>query len=137
MKDIYLRRSIAFLIDMGIISLMVSIFENLLPVTIQAHDFAIFGIRLTPGISLSPVFYILYFTIFDIVAGGRTTGKSIMGIVVVSEFGEKLSVKKLLLRSFYKTVSVFILPVSIFLFICREYYTLQEYFTDTDTIRSR
>ncbi|MEM9687745.1 MAG: RDD family protein, partial [Bacteroidota bacterium] len=130
MKDIPLRRSMAFLIDMGIVSISIAIFENLFPITIQTHEFDVSGIRFAFGISLAPVFYILYFIIFDIIADGRTPGKSILGILVVSEFGKRLSTKKHLLRSFYKTVSVFVLPISIFLFIFQK-YTLQDYYTDT------
>ncbi|MEM9687418.1 MAG: RDD family protein [Bacteroidota bacterium] len=136
MKDIRLRRSMAFLIDMGIVSTVIAIFENLFPVTTQTHEFDVSGIRFAFGISLAPIFYILYFIIFDIIVGGQTVGKSILGIVVVSKNGAALSMKKLLLRSLYKMLGVLLLPVAAFLFIS-DNYTLQDYCTDTDTIRSR
>jgi len=136
MKNIQLRRSIAFLIDMFIIGAMVGIFDSLFPVTIRVDNFEVSGIRLTLGITLAPVFYILYFIIFDIIAGGQTSGKSILGIVVVSKNGEAISIRKRLLRSLYKMLGVLILPVAVLLFIS-DNYSIQDYHVGTATIQGR
>lgn len=138
MKSIRLRRSIAFLIDMFIIGTMVGVFDSLFPVTIASiNGFEVSGILLTLGLCLTPVFYILYFAIFDIVAVGQSPGKSILGIVVVSKTGEALSLKKRLLRSWYKMLGVLILPVVAAILFIHDNYTIQDYRTDTTTIRSR
>ncbi len=138
MKSIRLRRSIAFLIDMFIIGAMVGIFDDLFPVTIASiNGFEVSGVLLTLGITLAPVFYILYFITFDIVAVGQSPGKSILGIVVVSNTGEALSLKKRLLRSWYKMLGVLILPAVTAVLFTSDNYTIQDYRAGTTTIQSR
>ena len=61
MKSIRLRRSIAFIIDIFIIGTMVGIFDSLFSVMISSKT------GLTLDIFLAPVFYIIYFVIFDVI----------------------------------------------------------------------
>ena len=134
MKNIPLRRSIAFLIDMVIVGIVTAFFENLFPVTIPTHDFEISGIQLTLGISPAPVFYGLYFVVFDMISNGQTTGKLISGILVVSKNGEVPSRRKRLLRSLHKMLGVLIFPVAVSLFLFGD-YTIQDHYVGTITVR--
>lgn len=131
------RRSIAFLMDMVIISIVITVFKNLLPVTIPIRDFEIFSRQFTIGLTLAPVFYSLYFIFFDVVKKGQTAGKLILGIFVVSKTGKTLTIRKHLFRTLYKMLSVLMFPVIALLFFLSGRYPLQDYYTDTVTIRSR
>ena len=118
---------------MGIISILVTVVENFLPVTIQTHDFEVFGSPFTMGITLTPVCYGFYFVIFDVINKGRTVGKLMLGILVVSKNGAALRIKKRLWRSLYKILSILILPVSVGLFLFKEGYSFQDYYMGTVT----
>ena len=135
MANIPLRRSIAFLIDMFVVNIIVSFVANLFPVTIPIHHFEIFRVQFTTGITLVPVFYGLYFVAFDMINNGQTIGKLIAGILTVSKNGKKLSTKRCLLRSWYKMFGILILPVSVLLFLFKDYYTIQDRYANTVTIQ--
>ena len=137
MKNIRIRRGIALLIDMGIISIIALICDKLLPDVILINV-RFFGIRPTPGIALFPVFYASYFLFFDITANGRSVGKLISGILVVLENGEALSMRERLLRSWYKMIGVLMCSPAIaaILFIAK-HYTIQDHHARTTTILNR
>ncbi|MEM9686114.1 MAG: RDD family protein, partial [Bacteroidota bacterium] len=108
--------------------------KNFLPVTILTHHIAFSGMAFTMGVTLAPVFYGVYFIVFDLVNDGRTLGKLMLGILVVSKDGAALSPKKQLLRSLYKMLSVLLLPLSIGLFLFKDHYTFQDYYMGTITL---
>ena len=122
------------LTDIGIINLMIAVVKNFLPITILTHDMEVSGRAFTMGITLTPVCYGVYFVVFDLVNDGRTLGKLIVGIFVVSKDGTALRIKKRLGRSLYKMLSVLLLPVSIGLFLFKNYYTFQDYYMGTVTL---
>ena len=134
MTSVQVKRTLAFLIDISIISLVISIVENFLPITIKMQKFEILGIAANVTYSLALIFYFLYFFTFASFRLGSTIGKSLMNIYVVTESGETPLSKQLVIRSIYKVVSIVILPVSVALFLFKNSFSIQEKYTQTRTV---
>ena len=123
MVTMRLRRSIALLIDTTIAGTLPRLFEPYLPVSFSWVAFNISAFPFTLYITLAFVFYLLYFAMFDMINKGRTVGKRMAGIVTV--FFDKNTLKKRLVRSLFKTLSILLLPISFMLYF-RYDYTLQD-----------
>ncbi len=91
-KVSYPRRFISFLIDFIIVSVVV--FSGILP-------------RSSLDISILMLFFLLYYIIFTIIFNGRTIGKMIVGIRIVSFDDKKAKVYQILLRYLVKYVIFF------------------------------
>lgn len=128
-----LRRSVAFLIDTTIAGTLARLFEPYLPVSFSWVAFKILGVSFTLYLTLAFVFYVLYFSMFDIVNKGRTIGKLMVGIVTV--FFDKNTLKKRLIRSLFKIISMLLLPIA-FVIYFRYDYTFQDNHCRTKTVKA-
>lgn len=136
MKDLYVRRTVAFLIDMLIVSIIISVFGNLFSfMAFKVYGFEFLGMQFRISITAVFVFYLLYLIVFDIVKEGQTIGKLILNIIAVTENRKPPALKKRIVRSLYKTLSIIILPVAALLFFFGNHYTLQDRYTGTITVR--
>lgn len=137
MESVHIKRSIAFLIDIVISGIFATLIENFFPITFEINDFEILNIKFTWGITLQIVFYLLYLFVFDLLNNGNTLGKLLLSITVITKNKEVPALKKRLVRSLCKTVSVIILPVSALLFLFKNYYTIQDHYAGTITVKSK
>lgn len=137
MKEINQKRIYSFLTDITISNtigiFILSIFD--IERTTKVSSFTIFGHYFNYGYSFQLLSIIFYFIIFDLSNNGKTFGKLIFSIYVVSEINhKKLSLGMLLERTFYKTLSIAILPFAAFLFLKNDGYTIQDKQVKTTTI---
>jgi len=135
MKSTQQRRIGAFIIDVFIVSVFVTLTENMLSSVIEAKSFALFGIQFDLRIGTSFLLYVCYFIIFDLINNGITAGKLIFGIKVVHEDETQISKGVRVKRSLLKIISIIILPLSILLFLFSDYFTIQDYYSRTLTVR--
>ncbi len=129
------RRIGAFLIDVIIISILVTIMENMLSYIFETKNFELLGIRFHLRIGTSIFFYMCYFIIFDLLNNGSTLGKLLFGIKVVQEDETEISKKTSIKRTLLKVVSIMILPLAILLFLFSDYFTIQDYYSCTITVK--
>ena len=135
MKSTQQRRIGAFIIDVFIVTVFVTFTENLLSSTIEAKNFDLFGIQFDLRIGTSFLLYVCYFIIFDLINNGITAGKLIFGIKVVHKDETEISKGVSIKRSLLKITSIIILPLSILLFLFSDYFTIQDYYSRTLTVR--
>lgn len=134
MDSIKTKRITAFIIDVVVISFGTSLINSILPITFLLTDVSLFGVDARLGITLGIFTYFIYFTIFDIISNGNTIGKQLVKITTISNTLKKLRLKDLILRSFYKTLSIIILPISVIIFLFTKEYTIQDKLVKTTTI---
>lgn len=134
MDSIKTKRITAFIIDVVVISFGTSLINSILPITFLLTDVSLFGVDARLGITLGIFIYFIYFTIFDIISNGNTIGKQLVKITTISNTLKKLRLKDLILRSFYKTLSIIILPISVIIFLFTKEYTIQDKLVKTTTI---
>ncbi len=137
MEDVYRKRIYSFLVDCVISnSFGIFIFSLLnLEKDFVVNSFKIFLFNFNYGLTLQFIIMVMYFIIFDILNNGKTFGKLLFSINVVNKSSlENLSVKKLLERTFYKSLSILVLPISVILFVINNGYTIQDKIVDTKTI---
>jgi uncharacterized RDD family membrane protein YckC len=129
------RRIGAFIIDVIIIGFFVTFSENLLSSAFQAKSFELMGIQFHMRIGTSFLFYMCYFMIFELLNNGSTLGKLLFGIKVVHEDETEISKRTGIKRSLLKVVSIMILPLAILLFLFSDYFTIQDHYSRTITVR--
>lgn len=134
MNKIYLKRIGSFLIDISIIETVSSLIANFIPIKIKVSSFELLGKNFYINISFIIILYILYFILFDILNNGKTLGKILFKIKVLSIENNNLSKVKLVIRSFYKILSILILPISIILYYFYNYFTIQDRICKTKTV---
>ncbi len=131
------KRVLAFIIDMSIISMVFGLIQNFIPLIIEIREYELGTFDILVKFSFVFVFYFLYLFAFDFAKEGRTVGKMIFNILVISRKTMKTPKRKmLLLRSSYKVMSMIVLPISVLLFYFFDQFTLQDTFCDTETIKS-
>lgn len=130
------KRTLAFIIDMSIISMVFSFVQNFIPLIVEIKEYQVGVFSILIKISFIFVFYFLYLFAFDFAKEGKTVGKILFNILVVSDITKNVPKwKTLLMRSTYKVLSILILPISILLFYFFNGFTLQDKFCDTKTIQ--
>ena len=135
MRTIPLRRSTAFLVDTFVVNSIVTFSIQLFPMAFKIIDFEFLGLHFILGIRLVFVVYLFYFIVFDLLKNGQTIGKQLLNLTVVAKNNKPPDLKKRVLRSLYKTLGIMVLPVSLILFLTRN-YTFQEYYSGTITINN-
>lgn len=136
MKSTQQRRIGAFIIDTLVIGILVSLVESLFPFLYEAKTTSIFGISVTYRFGASFLFYVCYFILFDLANEGNTIGKLLFKIKVISEDEAEITKGKRMVRSLLKLVSIIVLPIAILLFLFKDYFSMQEHYTNTITVRS-
>ena len=98
-------------------------------------SFDFFGINFNYGLTFQIFIIVIYFILFDMLNKGKTFGKLIFSINVVNKNDlESLNTSKLLMRTFYKTLAILILPISIILYFIYNGFTIQDKICQTTTI---
>jgi hypothetical protein len=73
--------------------------------------------------------------LFDVIKNGITIGKSLLSIINVdNNDGNILSLKRRITRSLLKVISFVLLPLSFFMFIFNNEFTIQDYFVKSKTV---
>lgn len=127
------ERVLALVIDLFIISLVISIIGSFLTLNKEIKNFQLFEIDFMLGYSYIFVFYFLYFFLFDFLFDGRTLGKKAFNIKVV-KFDNNMELKHRILRSILKVISIWLLPFSGLLFLFGN-YTFHDKVCKSNTVR--
>lgn len=137
MESIKIKRVLSLIIDIimsNTIGTLIFSFLNL-EKDIYVNKLDLFGMDVVYGYSFQIILFMIYFVCFDILNNGRTPGKLMFYISVVNSVTlTELSLKRKLIRTFYKTIGVILFPISLFFFIKYEGLTLQDKIIKTTTI---
>lgn len=128
------RRIWAFIIDAAFVSCISGLIQVIIPMVIESFGVSIESKQIVISISLSSVFYLGYFIAFDIWNNGVTIGKSAMAIQVMRDKSEPLNLDERLMRSLLKTIAIIVLPVSVFLYLWVNSFTVHDHFMVTRSI---
>ncbi|WP_340203286.1 RDD family protein [Ascidiimonas sp. W6] len=129
------KRIIAFIIDILVISTFVNICcsavsENYSPSHLNIQYFSSL---LLPGMFIGV--YIIYILLFDVIFEGQTLGKLASSILVVESNNDTIpDLKKRVIRSLTKFLSILLLPLSVLLFISKRGFTIHEKISKSRTI---
>ncbi|XLS30308.1 RDD family protein [Flavobacteriaceae bacterium M23B6Z8] len=135
MSGVNKKRIIAFFLDIMVIATLVNICcsavsENYSPLNFNLHYISSL---MLPGVFIGV--YTVYILIFDLIFEGQTLGKLASSILVVECGNNHVpDLKKRMLRSFTKFVSILLLPVSILLFLSKRGFTIHEKISNSRTI---
>jgi uncharacterized RDD family membrane protein YckC len=127
------KRIYAFIIDVITSGILCSIASSLL---FQKENSTILAIFTFNYWYFSYYFFsLLYFVLFDVIKNGITIGKSLLSIINVdNNDGNILSLKRRITRSLLKVISFVLLPLSFFMFIFNNEFTIQDYFVKSKTV---
>lgn len=130
------NRVFSFLLDAFIVGIMTSLIESLFTFISDKHSFELFGINFNYSLSLSLLIYLIYFIVFDLFLDGKSIGKLIWKIKIVSkENSMDFTISSHIRRTMLKLVSILILPISILMFLLNQGFTLHDYYTNATTIQ--
>lgn len=128
------ERLLALLMDLFLLGIIQMISENFLITTKTAiGEFSFIGFTFSYGLSISVVFCLIYFFLFDVFTEGRTLGKTILKIKVVNQNNSELSRKRRFIRSSLKVLSLIFWPITGVLFLLNS-WTLQDKVCNTKTV---
>ena len=137
MQHVHVRRSLAFLIDLVVVSIVASILGNVFPIiAFKLVDFDVFGQQFRIGIAFVFIIWFFYLMVFDVINNGQTIGKWILQLAAVTKNHEIPPVKTRITRSLLKTLSIIILPIAVLLFLFGKSYTIHERYSYTITIKA-
>ncbi|MEL6811449.1 MAG: RDD family protein [Bacteroidota bacterium] len=134
MNSTQIRRCIAFVLDLVVIGIMLSILNQWISSTLNPKTYDLLGISFSVRLEFDILIYVCYFILFDLINNGATFGKQLTRIQVVDLEGFKLPKSKSLKRSLVKIISIVLLPIAILLFLFKSYYTLHDHYTQSKTI---
>ena len=137
MENINQKRIDSFLLDsvvsnfIGIIILSIIGIEKYT----KLGCFIVLGKEFNYGYSFQLLIVVIYFVFFDLFNHGKTLGKLVFSIFVVNNITlKRLSTIKLLERTFFKMISISIIPISILIFLIKDGYTIQDEIVKSKTI---
>jgi uncharacterized RDD family membrane protein YckC len=126
MKDIYLKRFLAFLIDFIIVSFIYKILDDMLSLSFEITELTLFETKIKLSFSFMILSFYFYMILFDVFNKGITFGKMIFNLSIDNTTDTNLQVVDLLKRSLLKIISIIILPISILLYLFKNKYLLQD-----------
>ncbi|WP_055442737.1 RDD family protein [Lacinutrix himadriensis] len=126
MKDIYLKRFLAFLIDFVIVSFIYKILDDMLSLSFEITELTLFETKIKLSFSFMILSFYFYMILFDVFNKGITFGKMIFNLSIDNTTDTNLQVVDLLKRSLLKIISIIILPISILLYLFKNKYLLQD-----------
>jgi len=126
MKDIYLKRFLAFLIDFVIVSFIYKILDDMLSLSFEIKELTLFETKIKLRFSFMILSFYMYILLFDIFNKGITFGKMIFNLSIDNTTDNNLQVVDLLKRSLLKIITIIILPISILLYLFKNKYLLQD-----------
>ncbi|WP_452229213.1 RDD family protein [Lacinutrix sp. MEBiC02404] len=126
MKNIYLKRFLAFLIDFIIVSFIYNILDDMLSLSFEITELTLFETKIKLRFSFMILTFYIYILLFDVFNKGITFGKMIFNLSIDNTDSDNLEVVDLLKRSLLKILTIIILPISILLYLFKNKYLLQD-----------
>ena len=127
------KRILALLLDLAIIGFISSLVTSMIKFEWELGTYSLFNHRISFGLSLSVLFYLVYFILCDIFWNSMTIGKEVLKIKVVLQDGAPLELKSRIYRTLLKTISILFWPISGLVFLVNG-YTLEDDFSKTKTV---
>jgi uncharacterized RDD family membrane protein YckC len=127
------KRILALLLDLAIIGFISSLVTSMIKFEWELGTYSLFNHRISFGLSLSVLFYSVYFILCDIFWNSMTIGKEVLKIKVVLQDGAPLELKSRIYRTLLKTISILFWPISGLVFLVNG-YTLEDDFSKTKTV---
>ncbi len=127
------KRILALLLDLAIIGFISSLVTSMIKFEWELGTYSLFNHRISFGLSLSVLFYLVYFILCDIFWNSMTIGKEVLKIKVVLQDGAPLELKSRIYRTLLKTISILFWPISGLVFLVNG-YTLEDDFSKTNTV---
>lgn len=137
MSGVNKKRIIAFILDMLVIAALVNVCCFAVSENYSPSDLRItyFSSLLLPGIFM--IVKVFYNLLFDLVFEGQTLGKLASSILVVESGNDDIpGLRNRIIRSMTKTLSVVLLPISVFLFLSGRGFTIHEKISNSRTIQN-
>ena len=131
--DVKNKRILALLLDLAIIGFISSLVTSMIKFEWELGTYSLFNHRISFGLSLSVLFYLVYFILCDIFWNSMTIGKEVLKIKVVLQDGAPLELKSRIYRTLLKTISILFWPISGLVFLVNG-YTLEDDFSKTKTV---
>jgi uncharacterized RDD family membrane protein YckC len=119
------KRAVAFLIDFSIVTSIVSLIHNFFSTALYIKEVELQNFKIVNKITFDFIFMMLYLVLFDFIYKGRTIGKILMKINILTQNNEILNQKELIIRTLFKTLSFIFLPIAILLYLING-YTFQD-----------
>ncbi len=139
MGSIEKKRVYSFIVDIAISNLLCMIIFSALNLKYNFYEssFIFLNSKINYGFSFQIIIVFLYFIIFDLFNGGKSFGKLLFSINVVSKKNlEILSLKSLLIRTFYKIIGIIFFPISFILFFIYGGFSIQDRYSNSKTIET-
>ncbi len=127
------KRILALLLDLAIVGFIASLVTSMIKFEWELGSYSLFNHRISFGLSLSFLFYLVYFILCDIFWNSMTIGKEVLKIKVVSQDGAPWELKSRIYRTLLKTISILFWPISGLVFLVNG-YTLEDDFSKTKTV---
>ena len=127
------KRILALLLDLAIVGFIASLATSMIKFEWELGTYSLFNHRISFGLSLSVLFYLVYFILCDIFWNSMTIGKEVLKIKVVLQDGAPLELKSRIYRTLLKTISILFWPISGLVFLVNG-YTLEDDFSKTKTV---
>ncbi|MDX1784150.1 MAG: RDD family protein, partial [Aequorivita vladivostokensis] len=105
------KRILALLLDLAIIGFISSLVTSMIKFEWELGTYSLFNHRISFGLSLSVLFYLVYFILCDIFWNSMTIGKEVLKIKVISQDGAPLELKSRIYRTLLKTISIIFWPI--------------------------
>lgn len=133
MKEVTIRRGLAFLLDMFLVTIAYNLVINLIPEIWMRQEWVWAGLTFEGAFDLYGFLTVAYFAGCDLLNGGESLGKDIWHLKTTRPDGEQPDYGKSLLRTLLKMISIWMLPVAVFLFLWKgRGFTIQDYLTGTE-----
>lgn len=133
MKEVTIRRGLAFLLDMLLVTIAYNLVINLIPETGMHKEWVWAGLTFKGAFDLYGFLTVAYFAGCDLLNRGESLGKDIWHLKTRRPDGGQQDYGKSLLRTLLKMISIWMLPVAVFLFLWKgRGFTLQDYLTGTE-----
>ncbi|GAA0750028.1 RDD family protein [Gaetbulibacter jejuensis] len=134
-KNIYISRLFAFIIDMAIVKFGFNLINGyIFSLSYELTEVNILNNVFSFSFSLLVFVFFTYLILFDFLNNGLTFGKMILRIKVLNDQNSNLEIKEALKRSFYKFLTVLFIPISFILFLAKDNFLFQDYYTKTKTV---
>jgi len=133
MKDVYLKRFLAFLLDLIIVSTIYSTLDTMFMLSFKVTELTLFEKTIEVNYNFTFLAFFIYIIIFDILNKAVTFGKMIFKLKVLYP-NKELLVSLLLIRSLLKMITIIIFPISILLYLFKNKFIIQDKYSPLKVI---
>ena len=130
------KRILALLLDLTIIGVIASVATNFFKFEWELGEYLLFNHHITWGLSLSFLFYLMYFILCDVFGNSVTIGKEVLKIRTVSVSGGQLKLKNRIYRTLLKILSIIFWPISATVFLING-FTIEDGLCNTKTVEKQ